>query len=400
MKVLTCLLAILSLQVPALAQTAYSIVDNNQDVTLRRQQLYRINVLSGDTQYIGDLVSPTGQRIIREYEGLASVGSALYGVAEFAGLGGTGTDCNTSDDPWTGLSSDVRQFRVFPEGEADPVTPSGAQQTVPTPGTPTPAQIALRNGQNTNAGPQIGETCINTTDGGTEAAASYNQQDGFIWNISSDDNFNPNNTRSRLYRTSPTTGLSQLMCRIVNADWETDGGDAFPYLDGMTTFSTGETYATEARFSVDPNPGDVDTRDFGGLYEITLPGSPVSEGAGDCEVEFIKHLFPVDVNQDTGLAHENQTLYILLEQGMIYSTGTGAGSGVVHVSSLSTHSGPATGAGGGDSNGVVAGGVVAGRIEGCRGANPGDPEFQNNIAPTIGACRDFEGFDIPVPAGR
>src|SRR5262249_14880714 len=163
------------------------------------------------------------------------------GVSEFAGLGGTGTNCNTGDDPWTGLSSDVRQFRVFPAGDAHPTTPSGAQQTVPTAAAPNPPQVALPHGQNTNAGPQIGATCINNDDGGTEAGSGYNQQDGFIWSISSDDNFQPTGVRSRLYRISPTTGLAQRMCTIGNVDFQADGGDEFPYLDGMTIFSTGQT---------------------------------------------------------------------------------------------------------------------------------------------------------------
>ena len=398
-KVLVCLLAILSLQTPVWAQTAYSIVDNNQDVTLRRQQLYRINVVNGDTFYIGDLVSPSGQRMVREYEGLASIGSSLYGVAEFAGLGGVGTNCNTGDDPWTGLSSDVREFRIFPAGDASPTTPSGPQQTVPDATTPTPAQVALANGQNTNAGPQIGETCINNDDGGTEAGSGYNQVDGFIWSISSDDNFPANGVRSRLYRISPSTGLAQRMCTIGNADFATDGGDEFPYLDGMTIFPTGAAFATEARFSLDPNPGDADNRDFGGLYQIPLPLTPVSGGNGACEADFIKYLFPIDVNLDTGLAHDGTTLFVLLEQGMIYQTNTLPGGAVIFRAAMSTP-GATSGAGGGDTNGVAAGGAVEGRIEGCRGAVAADPEFQNGIAATIGACRDFEGFDIPVPAGR
>lgn len=399
-KVLVCLIAILSLQTSAWAQTAYSITDNNQDATLRRQQLYRINIANGDTFYIGDLVSPTGQRMIREYEGLASIGSALYGVAEFAGLGGTGTNCNTGDDPWTGLSSDVRQFRIFAAGEASPAAPSGAQQTVPDAGNPVPAQIALGNGQNTNAGPQIGETCVNSDDGGTESAMGYNQVDGFLWSISSDDNFPATGVRSRLYRISPSTGLAQRMCTIGNADFAVDGGDQFPYLDGMTIFPTGAAFSTEARFSLDPNPGDADTRDFGGLYQIPLPAAPVGgDGNSPCEADFIKYLFPVDVNQDTGLAHDGTTLYILLEQGMIYQTNTLVAGAVLFRAAMSTP-GAVSGAGGGDNNGVVAGGVVEGRIEGCRGAVAADPEFQNGIAATIGACRDFEGFDIPVPTGR
>jgi hypothetical protein len=350
-KVLACLVAMLSLQVPVWAQTAYSISDNNQDATNRRQQLYRINVSNGDTSYIGDLVSPSGARVIREYEGLASIGSTVYGVAEFAGLTAGGVDCNTGDDPWTGLSSDIRTFRVFPAGDASPTTPSGGQQTVPDAVTPTPAQLPLANGQNTNAGPQIGETCINADDAGTESAMGYSQVDGFLWSISSDDLFPATGVRSRLYRISPTTGLAQRMCTIGNTDFGADGGDEFPYLDGMTIFPTGAAFATEARFSVDPNGADADNRDFGGLYQIPLPAAPVGAGGnGACEADFVKYLFPVDANLDTGLAHSGTTLFVLLEQGTIYQTNTAPGGAVIFRAAMSTP-GATTGAGGGDADG-------------------------------------------------
>jgi hypothetical protein len=400
-RALTCLIAILGLQVATLGQTAYSITDNNQDATNRRQQLYRINVANGDTSYIGDLVSPSGARVIREYEGLASIGSSVYGVAEFAGITGGGVNCNTGDDPWTGLSSDVRQFRVFPAGAANPVTPSGGQQTVPDTGNPLPAQLPLPNGQNTNAGPQIGETCINADDAGTEAAMGFSQVDGFLWSISSDDLFPATGVRSRLYRISPTTGLAQRMCTIGNADFAADGGDEFPYLDGMTIFPSGAAFATEARFSVDPNGADPDTRDFGGLYQIPLPATPVGgDGNGACESDFIKYLFAVDANLDTGLAHSGTTLFILLERGFIYQTNTLPTGAVLFRSAMSTP-GAVDGANGGDTDGFGAGTVAEGRIEGCRGGDGAVAEFAAGATPTSpGVCRDFEGFDIPVPTGR
>jgi hypothetical protein len=394
-----CLLTIFGMQTAALGQTGYSITDNNQDATNRRQQLYRINISNGDTSFIGDVVGPAGQRIIREYEGIASIGSTVYGVAEFAGLGGVGTDCNTGDDPITGLSSDLRTFKVFPAGGASPTFPSGPQQTVPSTGNPTPAQLGLGNGQNTlsNVSLQIGETCINTDDGGTEAGAGYNAVDGFLWSISSDDNFPATGVRSRLYRISPTTGLAQRMCTIGNADFATDGGDQFPYLDGMTILSSGAAFATEARFSVDPNGADADNRDFGGLYQIPLPASPVGgDGNGACESDFVKYLFPVDANLDTGLAHSGTTLFILLERGTIFQTNILPTGAVLFRAAMSTP-GAVDGANGGDADGFGPGVVAEGRIEGCRGGDGAVAEF---AAGGVGVCRDFEGFDIPVPAGR
>lgn len=400
-----CLLAIFGLQSIAVAQTGFSITDNNQDATNRRQQLYRINIPNGDTSYIGDLVGPGGQRLIREYEGLASIGSTVYGVAEFAGALTGGVACNTGDDPITGLSSDLRTFKVFPSGGASPGFPSGAQQLVPSTGTPVQAQVGLNNGQNstTNVSLQIGETCINADDGGTEAAMGYNAVDGFLWSISSDDLFLLPNIRSRLYRISPTTGLAQRMCFIDNADFAVDGGDDNPYLDGMTILSSGAAFATEARFSADPNGADADNRDFGGIYNIPLPSAPVApvaefpaEPVGPCEADFVKYLFPVDINQDTGLAHSGTTLYVLLERGTIFQTSILPAGAVLFRAAMSTP-GAVDGANGGDVDGFGPLTTAEGRIEGCRGGDGAVAEF---AAGGVGVCRDFEGFDIPVPTGR
>ncbi len=367
-RVLACLIVMLSMQSLTFGQNfAYSIADNNQDASGRRQQMYRINVANGETEYLGDMVSSTGQRIVREYEGIASIVSSLYGVAEFAGATGGGVDCNTGDDPITGLSSDLRVLRVGPE------------QTVPDPANPTPAPITGPNGLNTVFGPQIGETCINLVDGGTEAGMGYNAIDGFFYSISSDDLFAPTGVRSRLYRISPSTGLATLVASVTNPDFAVDGGDEFPYLDGFTVFPSGVAYATEARFSLDPNPGDPDNRDFGGLYEINL-------ATGDAR--HVKYLFPTDLNVDTGLAHRGSNqLFILNERGIIYQTTTADGTPVSAGTAMRT-TGATSGAGGG------AAGL---RIEGCRGAVTTTPEFEP-AGPSVGGCRDFEGFDIPVPS--
>ena len=368
-KTVTCVLILLSLSTVSFAQNlAYSVTDNNQDASSRRQQFYQINVSNGETTYLGDLVSSSGQRVIREYEGIASIGSTLYGVAEYAGLTGGGVDCNTGDDPVTGLSSDLRILR------------RGPVQTVPTAANPTPPLVAGTNGLNTILGPQIGETCINAADGGTEAGMGYNPLDGFLYSISSDDLFPATGVRSRLYRISPSTGLATLVASVTNPDFATDGGDEFPYLDGFTVFPNGEAYGTEARFSQDPNGGDADNRDWGGLYRINL-------ATGDAD--FIKYLFPSDLNIDTGLASRGtNTLFILNERGIIYQTTTAANTAVSAGTAMRT-TGATSGAGGG------AAGL---RIQGCRGAVVANPEFEEGITPSVGGCRDFEGFDIPVPA--
>lgn len=370
-RIFGCMLVLASLQSTIFGQNfAYSITDNNQDATLRRQQMYRINVVNGETTYLGDMVSSTGQRVIREYEGIASIGSSVYGIAEFAGLTGGGVDCNLGDDPITGLSSDLRLLRV------------GQQQTVPDAANPTPAAIVGPNGLNTVLGPQIGETCINATDAGTEAAMGYNALDGFFYSISSDDLFAATGTRSRLYRVSPSTGLATFVGNVSNPGFVAGQptGDEFPYLDGMTIFPSGAAYATEARFSLDTNPADADTRDFGAIYTINLTNG---------QAGLLKYLFPTDLNVDTGLANRGSNqLFILNERGIVYSTTTAAGSAVSAGTAMRT-TGATTGAGGG------AAGL---RIQGCRGAIAGAANEFEPLAPTVGACRDFEGFDIPVPA--
>lgn len=394
-KVLACIVAIIGLQSVASAQNfAYSITDNNQDASGRFQQLYRINVTNGETTYIGDLrVGAAGTtRIIREYEGLASIGGVVYGISEYAGLTSSGVDCNTGDDPVTGLSSDLRTFRNFlpVKTQAGGVTP----QTVPDPGTPTPAPVqSLVNGINNVVGPQIGETCINgpnatiNPDGGTEAGTGYNALDGNIYTISSDDNFAATGIRSRLYRVSPTSGLATFVANITNPDFLADGGDEFPYLDGMSIFPSGVAFASEARFSIDPNAADPDNRDAGGLYIIELTNG---------DADFCKYLFPTDLNVDTGLAHRGSNqLFVLNERGIVYQTTTACignpsfptGSPVSPGTAMRT-TGATSGAGGG------AAGL---RIAGCRGAVTTTPEFEP-AGPSVGGCRDFEGFDIPVPS--
>ena len=369
-RIFGCMLVLASLQSTIFGQNfAYSITDNNQDASGRRQQMYRINVVNGETTYLGDMISSTGQRIVREYEGIASIGSSVYGIAEFAGSTGGGVDCNLGDDPITGLSSDLRLLRV------------GQQQTVPDPGNPTPVAVVGTNGLNTVLGPQIGETCVNLTDGGTEAAMGYNALDGFFYSISSDDLFPATGTRSRLYRVSPSTGLATLVGPISNPGFVAGQptGDEFPYFDGMTIFPSGAAYATEARFSLDTNPADADTRDFGGIYTVNLTNG---------QSALLKYLFPTDLNVDTGLANRGSNqLFILNERGIVYSTTTSATS-VVSAGTAMRTTGATSGAGGG------AAGL---RIAGCRGAVVANPEFEP-AAPSVGGCRDFEGFDIPVPA--
>ncbi len=392
----TCIaiLVMVSLQVTAIAQstTGYSIVDNNQDNTQRPQQLYSINVVNGTTNYMGDLVidrngdgvidpiAQPNERIIREYEGLASIDGVLYGIAEFAGLDLVGVDCNSGVDPISGLSSDLRTFR------------SGPIQTPPSAATPFPAPIPLvagnANGISSVVGPQIGQTCINSSDGGTEAALGYNQIDGFLYSISSEDTRTPAGqlppfpVRSNLYRISPTTGLATFIAAVENANLTANDpaghpqfGDPRPYIDGLTILPNGTAFGTEMRFDNRvPQDPDPNADDNGGLYQINL-----STGVAT----FCRFLVPTDLNVDTGLAHRLTQLFLLNERGVIYSSNTVCAGGTAFTVGTPM-SGPAAG--------------TADSILGCRGGDPALGEFLTT--PANQACRDFEGFDIPQPGLR
>src|SRR5215510_7690912 len=89
---------------------------------------------------------------------------------------------------------------------------NGPQQTVHNTANRLPAPVELKDVggadmQNTGSivGPQIGETCIAF---GTESALGYNQIDGYLYSIASDDLIALPNVRSRLYKIDPTTGLA------------------------------------------------------------------------------------------------------------------------------------------------------------------------------------------------
>jgi len=385
-KVLVSIATIVSLQSFAMAQKMYSITDNDQDATGLDQQYYVIDLATGQ----GTLLDPLrigGAHIQREYEGLASIGSTVYGIPEFATLAGQSNLCNTGSDPISGLSVDLRTFRT----DRDPA--SGGSLTYP-----------LASGLSSHIGPQIGEACI---DFGTESALGYNQIDGYFYSIASDDLIVPGAggksalaVRSRLYRVSPSTGLAVRIIptsRQASPDEEqgiilTTGsvappdGSNVPYLDGMTCLANGNCYATEARFNrVTAGVGDTAR---GSLYRV------FTTGANAGTATFIKVLFPEGMNsasatscfgaaggcvavtsgvaQDTGLANFGNTLYVLLERRRVFTTTVTAASPVTPT------------------NWNIAGlGQNEFTTPGCL-----------STGVLSGGCRDFEGADIPAnPAG-
>jgi hypothetical protein len=405
LRIMTAIVLIASIQMVGFAQSliGYSVTDNNNDVTNRPQQFYSINVGSGATTYLGDLVQDRngdgiidqsvqligGEKVNREYEGLASIGSVIYGISEFAGLDLTGNNCGATEDPISGLSSDLRIFRVGPIQ----TTPSGLN---PNPA-PVPLVAANANGINSILGPQIGQTCINQSDGGTEAALGYSQIDGFLYSISSEDTrLRDAGTglmpiRSNLYRVSPTNGLATFVAAIENANLaaiDPEGnptfGDPRPYLDGLTILPGGQAFATAFRFSTRV-PADADplADDAGGLYQINLVTGVAT---------FCRFLVPAPLGVDSGLAHRSGTLFLLNERGIIYSSNAVCAGGSAFT--VGTTMGTTTA----DVNFGAGGGAATKRIAGCRGAAA--TAFEAGIPATAGACRDFEGFDIPQPALR
>lgn len=394
LKALLCFVLAVSMESLAFGQTfGYSITDNDQDVTGYTQQLYRIRLADGETKYLGDMVldrnldgvidlsvaAVTGERVQREYEGLASIGSTLYAVPEFANLAGVGQLCNTNQDPITGLSVDLRIIKYHGPVQTtpDPVNPHPA---------PVPASVSTQvPGFNSVVGPQVGETCIAF---GTESALGYNAIDGFLYSIASDDLIPLPNVRSQLNRIDPTTGLAVATFNITNPACAagctpTHGsGDPLPYLDGLTILPNGIAYGTEVRFDQDPLQGDPSDPDpnqnGGGLYRISLTGATAGQAT------FVKYLLPNRLGRDTGLANNSAgQLFILNERGQIYKTDGAPGSPVSLNTFLHT-TGATSGATGLDGR----------RIAGCRGVEGAD-EF-DQVGPGVGTCGDFEGFDAPL----
>jgi len=265
-KLFLCIVAIISMQSIVSAQIGYSITDNNRDTTGLEQQYYSFDLATGQGTLISSLGNPATTGLRREYEGLASSGSILLGLAEF-----DTALCNTGSDPITGLSADIRVFRA--------------------------------NG----VGPQIGETCI---DFGGESALGYNVQDGFLYGIASDDLLPASAPRSRLYRISPTTGLATQVgpaAGITLVTGSPAGGEENPYMDGFTILPNGFAYGTENRFGSTPNG------ERGSLYRVFLSGPNAGRAS------FVKRTLTIDANRDTGLAHlNNGTLYLLLEDGRVF----------------------------------------------------------------------------------
>lgn len=337
-KALLCVAVIVTVQASAWGQIAYSITDNNRDVLQLDQQYYQFDLATGAGTLIGPLTI-NGQTVRREYEGLASIGSVLYGVTEFD------TElCNTGSDPITGLSADLRTFR-------------------------TAGTYPIANGIANPIGPQIGETCFPA--GFTESAAAYNPTDGWIYAIAADDTLPASAPRSRLFRVSPTTGLATQIGSGATAAGliktaDSLGGDENPYFDGLAILPDGRIFATENRFN---NNGTA----HGGLYQLFATGP----NAG--RARWITNTLPTDVNRDTGLANVGNTLYLLLEDARVY------------VITDLTPSAPGT---------AKATPLVFPQGNPAGSNTLSTPGCLRTTIPGNSFCGDFEGFDIPVISVR
>lgn len=300
-KIVFCVVAIVALQMSAFGQSfvGYTISDNNtDDPPFNEQQYYSFNVNTG----VGTLIAGLGGQGApegtagdkREYEGLASIGSVLYGISQPL----AGTQCNNGNDPLLGLNSHVRIFRVA-------------------------GTYPLANGVQSAVGPQVGETCA---DFGEESSAAYNPVDGFIYAIFSDDLIvTPNTPRSRLYRISPTTGLATFIPPTTGPNLTgvtetiSTAGDDFPYVDGLAVTPNGFIYGIDLRFSnaaVQDPDNTAGAFDNGGLYRLFATGP----NAG--RAQFIKNLTRTDLNRDSGGANVGFTIYVLAENGFVYNTDT------------------------------------------------------------------------------
>lgn len=338
-KIFVCLLVIAAVQSASFGQIGYSITDNNRDVTLLDQQYYSFDLASGQGTLITNLVV-NGQQIRREYEGLAGIGGTLYGMTEFD------TElCNSGSDPITGLSADVRIFRTQA------------------------ATYPVANGVANAIGPQVGEMCIPA--GFTEGSAAYNPIDGFLYYIASDDLLPNTAPRSRLYRVSPSTGLATQIGPAAGITLTTgSGGDQNTYIDGLAILPDGRAFGTEARFTNNATQSaDPAVEDNGGLYRIFLTGPNVGRAT------FLKHLLNADVNRDTGLANNGLILYLLLEDGRVFTTDASAAVAPAFDGTVNTPVFP---------------------LGNPAGSNTlSTPGCLRPIAFPGQFCGDFEGFDIP-----
>lgn len=350
-KIFICLVVIVATQSAAWGQIGYSITDNNRDVTGLDQQYYQFDLASGQGTLIAAL-TPTGApsgggnpQIRREYEGIASAGGVLFGMTEFD------TElCNSGSDPITGLSADLRLFRT---NAAYPLANANA--------TVNPYTGAI--------GPQIGEMCIPA--GFTEGSAAYNPVDGFLYYIAADDTLPLTAPRSRLYRVSPTNGLATQIGPAAGITLTTgSGGDQNTYLDGLAILPDGRAFASEARFSNNvTQSADPAVEDNGGLYRVFLTGPNVGR------VTFVKHLLNADINRDTGLANNGLVLFLLLEDGRVYTTDASSAVSPAFDGTVNTP--------------VFASGNPA-------GSNTlSTPGCLRPIAFPGQFCGDLEGFDIP-----
>lgn len=240
---------------------------NDRDNALP-QLCYRIDVSNGAATEVGDLVDNiTGANAVAEYEGLASVGSVLYGVSEF--------------DP--ALGNPLERANIATISPEPASNPAGGE-----------CRRAIIG--------QSGDGAANTLFG-TEAGSAYRSQDGFIYTVYGDDlTVGPRGEIMRLYTNSPTNGRAVF---VGDVRLDTPTGAAI-YVDGLAIDSTGAIFGSDGR-GIAGQPES--------FYRINLPRVADPNNPGNFVVTATRLCTLPASNEDTGLAFDfaNSRFFILYE---------------------------------------------------------------------------------------
>lgn len=249
----------------AFAQQGFTI--NDRDGALP-QICFRVNVNSGAAVVVGNLVdNTTGLDAVAEYEGLASIGSVLYGVSEY--------------DPALGVPIERANLATISPVPAS--NPAGGQ---------------CRRAIVGQSGDGAGNVLF-----GTEAGAAWNVGTGFIYNLYGDDlTVGPRGEIMRLYTVSPTTGKAVFVgdVRLGSAT------GAAIYAEGLAIDNNGVFYASDGR-GINGQPDSLYTINITPVADPNNPGNFVVIATRACTLP--------DTAEDSALAWDftNSRLFYLLE---------------------------------------------------------------------------------------
>jgi hypothetical protein len=217
------------------AQNGFTINDRDGGLP---QICFRVNVNSGAATVVGNLVDNiTGLDAVAEYEGLASIGSTLYGVSEY-----------------------------------DPALPTPIERANLALISPVPASTSAGGQCRRSIVGQSGDGAANTLFG-TEAGAAWNVGTGFIYNLYGDDlTVGPRGEIMRLYTVSPTTGKA-VFVGDIRLDSAT--GPAI-YAEGLAIDNNGIFYASDGR-GINGQPDSLYTINITPVADPNNPGNTVTQ---------------------------------------------------------------------------------------------------------------------------